>query len=214
MARALARLAGLFIYLAIAGQAIADEAAAGRLAQLLAGVDSFSADFVQTTLNANGRAVRTQRGSMHIARPNRFRWEVTTPLPLLVVSDGEDVYIYDKDLAQVTISDLDPGQIDTPAILLSGDTSLVSKSFAVVEEARGGDNHSAFGLTPLNPSSPYTSIRLTFRQKALVEIEMKDSFGQFSIVEIATRELNQPLDEAVFRFQIPDHVDVFRNDLP
>lgn len=190
----------------------ADTEAAKNLAQLLAGVQSFSASFVQSTLGANGRAVSTQRGSMQIARPNRFRWEVTTPLPLLVVADGTNVYVYDKDLEQVTINSLDPSQLDTPAILLSGDPSRVVESFSVVQQHKGKKN--VFALMPLNNSSPYITINLSFAGDQLVEIRMQDSFGQYSIVELRHHAKNTALTPETFSFSIPEGVDILRNYLP
>ena len=205
----LVRISLLALFLATASPATANPQAAVDLADLLKGVNSFSAAFVQTTLNASGRSIRTQRGTMQVARSNKFRWQVDVPLPLLVVSDGNEVYIYDEDLAQVTVSKLDPQQLVTPAILLSGKPEWVSQNFVVLDKSE--DKRKIFRLTPRNVSSPYVRIQLAFEDNKLVQIEMEDSFGQFSIVDLAVQQVNDTIDQSLFRFAIPPNVDVFRN---
>jgi chaperone LolA len=80
----------------------ADARAAGRLQAALDGITSFRAEFRQTVTNAAGLQTESAEGTVALARPGRFRWDYRVP-EQLIVSDGTTVWLFDADLAQVTV---------------------------------------------------------------------------------------------------------------
>ncbi len=58
-------------------------------------------------------------GKMALERPGKFRWEVTKPIPQLIIANEAKLWIYDPDLEQVTIRRLKVTSGETPALLLS-----------------------------------------------------------------------------------------------
>ena len=57
-------------------------------------------------------------------RPNRFRWTYAAPSELVIVADGEKLWIYDVELKEVTVTPFDDTVGASPAVLLSGDRNV------------------------------------------------------------------------------------------
>ena len=86
-------------------------------------VDSMTADFNQQLWSADNQLVETANGTVSLKRPNRFLWSYSAPLEQVVLSDGQSLWMYDIELAQVTVAPLDDVIAATPAMLLSGDVA-------------------------------------------------------------------------------------------
>ncbi len=65
---------------------------------------------------------------MQLKRPNKFRWDYNKPYEQQIISDGKQVWLYDTELAQVTVRELSKALGSSPAALLAGDDTL-DKSF-------------------------------------------------------------------------------------
>ena len=103
-----------------------------------------TADFEQTT-KANTKTVaqkkglsaqhmnQTFKGSMKVERPGKFYWETVSPSKQTIVTSGKTVWIYDPDLQQAVRQSLDDQVADTPALLLSGNTNQIMKSYRVTQ---------------------------------------------------------------------------------
>ncbi len=85
----------------------------------LRGLNSLQADFRQITLAADGDEMIESRGTFYLLRPNRFRWDYATPSEQLIVADGKRIYVYDKELAQVSHRSQKAILDGTPAQLLA-----------------------------------------------------------------------------------------------
>ena len=118
------RLLGL---LALLWTSVAFAAAPSEnLNRLLSGFEGFSADFEQLVLDSSGTRLQQSHGQVQLQRPGRFRWRTDEPFPQLLVSDGEQLWLYDEDLEQVTQQKVDQQLSNTPALLLSGDVSALA----------------------------------------------------------------------------------------
>ena len=158
----------------------------------------------------NGR-----RGRCALSGPGRFRWEVVEPYNQLVVTDGTTVYVFDADLAQVTVQPLDETLQGTPARLLIGSMDALESMFTVVRE-----HATAFTLHPRDEEALYRRIRLDFAPRAtaasdnpgpdavLVGIVILDHLDQETRVAFTNPTLHPAPAPGVFDFQIPDDVDV------
>jgi outer membrane lipoprotein carrier protein len=139
-------------------------------------------------------------------RPGRFRWTYQKPYERIIVADGERVWMYDTDLEQVTVRDLDAGMGSTPVALLIGDLDVLD-NFAVAETTQI-DDILWLQLVPVEADGDFERISLGFSGNRLVRLELKDRLGQTSRVEFTDIELNPRLDSDEFRFNIPDGADV------
>ena len=129
------RLAGAWLLSLFCTAVLAD--AAGRLDAYLSGLDTVSSQFEQRLFDERRNLLEQARGTVLIDRPGRFRFDYTDP-PQLIVGDGTRIWIYDPELAQVMVRDVDAALGSTPAVLLSTDRP-VEEGFRV-EALDAGEN--------------------------------------------------------------------------
>lgn len=109
---------------------IANAQSSTELSDLLKSVQGMKANFTQTLYDGRGKAKQTSYGNMAMQRPGKFRWEVTKPMPQLIIANQTTLWIFDPDLEQVTIRSLSKASGETPAFLLS-DSSAVDAHYTV-----------------------------------------------------------------------------------
>ncbi|PRB81585.1 outer membrane lipoprotein chaperone LolA [Pseudomonas sp. MYb185] len=180
--------------------------AAERLNDLLSRAQTMSGGFSQMTLSSNGANLQETTGTLALKRPGMFRWHTDPPLEQLLVSDGEQIWLYDPDLEQVTIQKMDKRLTHTPALLLSGDVSQLQENFDI-EWSEGGSVVD-FTLTPKEADSMFDHLRVSFSDGVINDMQMSDPVGQRTNILFRNMQLNPPLDDAQFTFDIPDGVDV------
>jgi outer membrane lipoprotein carrier protein len=188
--------------------ALASEGAE-RLTGLLEPLQTYEARFEQQILDGSGERLQEARGQMWLSRPGKFRWEVDAPYRQEVVSNGEEVYLHDPDLEQVTVQALDQRVTHTPALLLSGSAGELTDSYNVSRSQQGGAE--TFTLTPRDPDTLFEELRMTFRGERLTGLEMNDSTGQRTAIAFRDVQMNAPIDDSRFVFEIPEGTDVIRD---
>lgn len=186
----------------------------------LATLRTLSANFEQQVTAADGHGLQTSAGLMQLAKPGHIYWVAEPPFEQTVVADGTRIWIYDPDLAQVTVKTLHRQLDNSPAALLVGDSDKVLEEFRVCvapdaggPEAQKPDaSRMRIVLRPLATDAVYTSIELVFAGAEPRAIIMTDSLGQRTDIQLRDVELNQPVDSKLFRFMPPPGVDVFQDD--
>lgn len=143
---------------------------------------------------------------MALKRPGLLRWHTDAPMEQLLVSNGQKVWLYDPDLEQVTIQDLDQRMTHTPALLLSGDVSKIRESFTISHQE--GGSVVDFILKPKAKDTLFDTLRLSFRNGVINDMQLIDSIGQRTNILFLGVKMNQPLDDAQFDFQVPAGADV------
>ncbi|QQD21445.1 outer membrane lipoprotein chaperone LolA [Venatoribacter cucullus] len=196
-----ALLTGL-LSLALSAQADALANFLARLQQL----QSLEADFTQVTRDNAGRTLQQLNGTLTVAKPGKMRWQTAAPYEQLVVSDGELVWIYDMDLEQVTIRNMDLRVQETPALLLSGDSAQVGQNFTVAESLQG--DFSRYQLTPKDRSQLFEKLEFQYQQQQLESMRIYDAAGQITEIVFARIKTNKPTDHQAFIFDVPEGVDV------
>lgn len=184
----------------------ANNDATSELLQRLQQLDSMQASFEQRTLANDGKVLQQLTGQIQVARPGKMRWHTDDPYPQLVVSDGSLLWIYDMDLEQVTIRDMDQRVQQTPALLLSGQAEAIKGNFKV--EADGDIQQRTYYLRPQDNSQLFEELRFAYQDSVLARMEILDAAGQLTLIEFASPEMNQPLDDNTFVFNVPEGVDV------
>lgn len=180
--------------------------AAQRLNELLSAAQTITADFSQMTLSSNGASMQETQGTLEVKRPGMFRWHTAPPLEQELVSNGEKIWLYDPDLEQVTIQQLDQRMSHTPALLLSGDVSTIAESFAI--SWNQGGTVEDFILEPTDNESMFDNLRLSFRDGVLNDMQMSDPVGQRTNILFQNVVMNPDLPDSRFTFEIPSGVDV------
>jgi len=191
------------VLLTAAGAARAD--AVDSLRAFIRDVKTGQASFVQTVTSPDGARKKTSSGEFEFSRPNRFRFAYAKPFEQLMVADGQKVWIYDADLNQASSRKLTQALGATPAAVLAGTSLEPEFKLANLPSAQGLDWASA---TPRAPGASFQEMRVGFRGKELVAIEITDSFGQRSRLDFSRFVANGLLPDARFQFKAPAGADV------
>ncbi len=181
-----------------------------RMDQFLSGLKTMRADFAQVVVDPDGTVVEETSGELLISRPDRFRLQYTAPYEQLYVADGERVWMYDKDLEQVTVKQQGEALGSTPALLLSS-TEPLTRNFEVTELGER-EGTTWLELKPRRQDASFESVQLGFRDGALNTMAMVDGFGQRTRLEFRHIERNPRLEANAFRFTPPKGVDVIGED--
>ncbi|HEU4619951.1 MAG TPA: outer membrane lipoprotein chaperone LolA [Gammaproteobacteria bacterium] len=181
-------------------------ARAPLLDAFLAQVQTLTADFTQEIRSADGQLVETASGSVALARPNHFRWIYEKPYRQEIVADGENLWIYDVELQQVTRAPLDDTVASSPAMLLSGDKA-VREGFDVVETFER-DGLSWVRLEPHLPGTDFSSVLIAFDGKSPRRLELEDTLNQVTRIDLSNVALNPKLKDRLFEFKPPRGADV------
>ena len=191
--------------------AATSETAVQQLSAQLQAMNSLSAHFKQTINDNAGTLLQRAEGSLTVKRPKRFHWLTEQPYEHLVVTDGKELWLYDIDLEQITRQAFTADLDKTPALLLSGEVDEISKQYKVaVTEAV--DKTLTFTLTPNEPDNLFKQLTISFNNRQLLGMKLKDSFEQLTIIEFSDLKLNADIPDSLFEFVPPDGIDVIRDE--
>ncbi len=204
MARLTAFL-GLSALLLIAAGA---RAASGpeQLERFLQGLETLSASFEQAVMNPAEGDTGYARGTLYLQRPGRFRWEYRIP-DQLIVADGERVWMFDKELEQISHWNQESALQGTPALLLS-DTGPLRDNFQIIDVGHRNGYEWA-ELRPRYDESQFDRILLAFSEDRLQRMEIADNFGQITRFRFSQIRRNPGLDPQLFHFEPPSGIDIF-----
>lgn len=177
-----------------------------RFKSFVSTTQSARAQFEQKVYERSGRLVQESRGRFVFQRPGKFRWIYEKPIDQLIVGDGERVWIYDRDLNQVTVRRISSALGSTPAALLAG-SAEVDKAFELADAGQR-DGLEWLQARPKDREAGFERIRLGFSEKGIEAMELTDHFGQTTLLRFTKLERNPKVDPADFRFQPPPGADV------
>jgi outer membrane lipoprotein carrier protein len=158
--------------------------------------------------DANMKLSNPSTGTFQFARPGKFIWTYEKPYEQLLQADGEKLYIYDKDLNQVTVKTLGNALGSSPAAILFGSNDL-EKNFAL-REVGAKDGIEWLQATPKTKDTTFERIGIGMRGGVPVAMELRDSFGQVSLLSFTKFEKNPPIAENQFKFVVPKGADIFQ----
>jgi len=182
-----------------------DVAAALRVEGFLAQLSSLRAEFRQTVSDTHGRVLEQAEGKVSLARPGRFRWDYRVP-EQVIVSDGTTIWLYDVELAQVTVRAAGEALAGTPTMLLAGEGDL-NADFEITD-AGHQDGLDWSRLTPRRTDGDFREVRLGFAGRDLKRMTFLDRLGQTTELEFFRLERNPRFDSSLFRFEPPPGADV------
>jgi len=202
MNRLLPCLAGLALALPLCAQAAAIE----RFKTFLRTTQSASATFEQRVTDRSGKLVQASKGRFVFLRPGRFRWEYEKPVDQLIVGDGQRVWIYDRDLNQVTVRRIGKALGSTPAALLAG-ASDVEAAFEL-SEAGERDGLEWLEAKPKEKEAGFERVRMGFGVSGVQAMELTDHFGQTTVLRFSGLTRNPKVATSDFQFEPPKGADV------
>jgi outer membrane lipoprotein carrier protein len=150
-------------------------------------------------------------GTFEFARPNRFKFVYKKPFEQAIVADGQTLWLYDVDLAQVTARNQAAALGSTPAALIAAapDLKALQAEFEL-SDAPSADGQDWLQAKPRSKDGSLQTVRVGFRGGVLATLEILDSFGQRSVLQFGGFEVNAVLVPDSFTFKPPAGVDVVR----
>lgn len=186
----------------------AQASALDQFKSFVASTKSAKGDFTQqqTSKSKSGKAAPISSGTFVFARPGKFIWTYQKPYEQLLQADGETLYIYDKDLNQVTTRKLGNALGSSPAAILFGSNDL-EKNFTLSE---AGERDGAEWLTavPKTKDTTFEQIGIGLKGGVPVAMELKDQFGAVSVLKFSNFQRNPALGAQQFTFAVPKGADV------
>ncbi len=182
-----------------------------RLDHYFSEMSSLQGGFHQQVRDSYGRMVEESYGTLLVQRSGKFRWQTVTPFVQQIVGDGTRIWIYDPDLDQVTVRRQKNSLTNTPASLLTRRGSL-SEQFIIYPVGNKGGYEWA-DLIPKKQNGGYERLLVAMDDDGLKVIDVEDSLGQRTRIELQDLLFNPSIPEHNFMFTPPDGVDVV-GDLP
>jgi outer membrane lipoprotein-sorting protein len=182
----------------LAAPAVAQSDVIGRVQDHLRGVQSMTADFVQTD-----RAGKQLSGKLTLKQPGKLRFQYAAGIPILIVSDGRALNFIDYQVKQVSRWPIGGSPL---AILLNPKRDL-SRIARVVPSAAPG----VITVLARDPQRPqFGSITLAFTPDASAPGGLKlegwvalDAQNNRTTVRLTDQRLNVPVADAVFQWDDP-----------
>jgi outer membrane lipoprotein carrier protein len=116
------------------------------------------------------------------------------------------VWIYDRDLNQVTVRKLTAALGSTPAALLAG-SSEIEKAFEL-SEGGSRDGLEWLEAKPREKEAGFERVRMGFGADGVQAMELTDHFGQTTRLRFFELARNPKVDPGEFRFKPPPGADV------
>lgn len=188
----------------------AHAAALDQFKSFVADTKAAKGEFTQQQLrkSATSKVAPVSSGTFVFARPGKFIWNYQKPYEQLLQADGDQLYIYDKDLNQVTIKKLGNALGSSPAAILFGSNDL-DKNFTL-SEAGTRDGLEWLNAVPKARDTSFEQISIGLRNGVPEAMELKDNFGQTSVLKFTSFQRNPALGAQQFKFDIPKGADVNR----
>ncbi len=183
------------------------ETACKRLNLALKNLDNLTAIFKQTVLDDNKKVVQQSSGKLAIQRPGKFSWIYTAPYEQQIVADGDELWVYDVDLDQVTVKPMSSGLASAPIMILMKQNDI-TEEFTVSEI---GQRKFLYWveLQPNSQDLEYTHVYIGLENESVKAMELRDNFGQSTQIVFDNLRLDVVHNPKVFQFIPPEGVDVF-----
>jgi outer membrane lipoprotein carrier protein len=176
-------------------------------------LDAFARDvrglegrFEQRVLDSDGREIEHSSGRVAIAAPRQFRWEYESPFPQLIVADGQQVWIYDPDLEQVTVRQQSDEEQASPLAALI-EPGALERQFHI-DEGAVADGMQWLRLRPRGDEAVFAEAELGLRDGELLEMHLTDTLGQRTEIGFSDWVRNPAFPPRTFRFVPPAGVEV------
>jgi len=210
VARAVGAVArATLLFCVLGGAAMAADHAATPLDKYLDNLKTLRTSFLQTLADSQGKEIDRATGTLVVARPGKFSWDIhpaNKGAGQLMVSDGRNLWFFDRDLEQVTVKPVDAALSATPAMLLSGAVD-VRKNFNV-QSAGQREGLDWVLVEPQGTDADFRDALFGFANGELKRMILEDKLGQTATIVFDHIERNVPVTAQETTFTPPKGADV------
>ncbi len=90
------------------------------------------------SIKAESKLTKSSGKKFVFSRPGKFLWQYTVPFPQEMICNGKTIWVWDKDLNQVTVRSAKETIHKVPPQFCSSDSNI--KKYWKVKDIEGGDN--------------------------------------------------------------------------
>lgn len=167
---------------------------------------TFQADFVQEQPEDHFFRVNRAFGEFYLARPGMMRWNYTRPDPQQILVDGRHLWVYEPELAQVTVQRVSEIQGDIPLAWLLFEEPI-EQTYQIVK-AGTRDGLTWFNLRPKSATF-FQSIEVGLKDQQIHAVWMYQGATEVTKVTFSNIQQNQPIAYQHFELQLDGDVDYF-----
>ncbi len=182
------------------------ESGTERLNKFMKKAKTVEATFTQEVVSEQGQIIQTALGKFYLKRPGKFRWEYQSPTPQLIVGDGKKLWVYDKDLEQVTVKPMKKALGSSPAAILMRKHDLNDDYLVLERSPREGMLW--VDLRPKKKNGDFKRILIGLDDIGVQAMDLYDQFGQITMIRFQESDYNKPLKDSLFKFKPPAGADV------
>lgn len=169
-------------------------------------LSSLKANFYQQVLDSNDEIIQEAKGTFELKKPGRFRWHYDPPYSQQIIADGQNLWLFDLELAQVTVQPIEEALGSAPIILLT-DIKPLNEDFEIREMPQ------AFGLdwvalVPKIKDTEFYRVEIGLDEGIIREMKLHDHFDQKTVIRFSEIDTSTAIPNDRFKFLIPDGVDV------
>lgn len=197
-----------WLYIMLLAAATSEAAGLDRMNAYFQNTQSAQANIQQTVFDKQGHKTQQVTGQMKIQKPSKFRWDYDKPYVQVIVGDGNNVWLYDPELNQVTVRPFSKALGSSPAALLAGGKEM-ERAFDIKDVSRKGELEWVIAIPKVNETG-FERVFLGFKEDALMEMELHDSFGNRTVIQFSHLERNIKIPASAFKFTPPSDADVLR----
>ena len=175
-------------------------------------VPGFSARFIQeSTLKAMG-ITDIATGKMYVKRPGMMRWEYEKPEKQVVITDGENLWIYRPGENQVMVGKAPEFFGAGKGATFLSDIRIIRRNFSV-SIAKDKDGYVVLDLLPKQKKADVARIYISISKKdyEISRIGINNSYGDETIIDLIESQFVASPDSA-FSFKIPKGAEVIKID--
>ena len=167
----------------------------------------------KNVVDGKPKIIRQSQGKFAFMRPGKFVWETLKPFEQVLIADGKQLIMWDKDLNQVTYRAANQALAATPAAILFGDTALDTYFNLNVLADKGG-----MAWVELMPKAnkdhgndlPYSKIGVGMQNDQPQAMELYDTFGNVVLLTFTKIKTNTSLQASRFNFSPPVGAEIVR----
>ena len=178
-----------------------------RLSKFFEQDSTYFAEFYQVILDEGLYLVEESVGLLWLSRPNRFRWEYSEPFAQTIVSDGINIWEYDVELEQATVRKF-TDVVDRSAAQILAGTNDLEENYIVEDLGIQGQLAWVSIQPKTEESAQFQSMRLGFDERSLRSVEILDTLGNTTRLQLLDVVQGSEFDEATFQIVIPQGVDL------
>lgn len=186
--------------------------------QVLSGVEkryassAFSARFdIESTLKAM-QVTDTAAGRLMVKYPGKMRWEYEQPDPMLFVTDGVTLWMYQPQERQVRVGQTDAVLGGSQGASFLSDVRLLRKQFQIDLDPNGSSELVRLKLTPREGAFDIAFITMTISRATHDVVEVVTTNQSDDTTRVIFRDIvfQQVFPDTLFEFEIPEGTDVLQ----